>query len=48
MNGMRIVALVMALAVTAVLGTAAAQESAEPQQTEEGREISVEIAAGAT
>jgi len=45
MNGIRIVTLVMALAVTAVVGTAAAQESAEPAQTEEIREVAVLIEA---
>ena len=44
MNGVRIVALVMALAVTAMVGTVTAQESAEPEQQKEVREIIVEIA----
>ena len=44
MNGMRIIALVMAMAVTTVVGTAAAQESAESEQQEEVREVVVGIA----
>jgi hypothetical protein len=44
MNGMRIVALAVVLAVTAVVGTAAAQDSAEPEQQEEVREIVIGIA----
>ena len=48
MNGVRIVALVMALAVTAMVGTVTAQESVEPEQQKEVREIIVEIAGDAT
>jgi len=45
MNRSRIVTLVVALAVAAVVGTGAAQESDEPEQQEEIREIVIEIGA---
>jgi len=45
MNRSRIVTLVIALAVVATVGSAVAQESAEPEQLEEIREIVIEIGA---